>query len=86
MKCSQVVFTEHAVLRMHERKISRQEILEIVDQAYAIELYPEDRPFPSQLLLGCIHRRFLHVVIARDPSTEICYIITLGDCSTYGPD
>ena len=43
--------------------------------------YPEDRPFPSCLMLGYPMGRPIHVVAALDPDTGTCHVIT-----AYEPD
>lgn len=47
-----LVFRPHAIKRMFERRIGRDEVRNVLDQGEVIEAYPEDRPFPSQLVLG----------------------------------
>jgi hypothetical protein len=42
----------------------------------AIESYPDDKPYPSCLLLGMVRGQALHVVAARDPGTKGCIVIT----------
>ena len=43
--------------------------------------YPNDRPYPSRLILWFSGSRPIHVVAAQDPETQICFIIT-----AYEPD
>jgi len=46
-----------------------------------IEDYPDDRPFPSRLLLGFPDERPLHVATARDEAARTVHVITV-----YEPD
>lgn len=66
---------------MFERSIRREETLAVIAAGEVIEDYPDDVPFPSVLLLSWIEGRALHVVVARDPETGRCYLITV-----YPPD
>ncbi len=73
--------TQHALIRMVERNISRGEIAEAGANAVIIEDYPHDKYFPSCLLLGYTDEaRVLHIQVSRMPSDKI-RIITI-----YEPD
>jgi len=43
--------------------------------------YPDDKPFPSCLLLGFAAGSALHVLAALDRGTQTCYVI-----AAYAPD
>lgn len=74
-------FTRHAFKRAIERNISEQEIREIGENAELIEDYPDDKYYPSSLLLGFTKSdRILHIQVSRMGS-DITKIITL-----YEPD
>jgi hypothetical protein len=81
MECDEYIFSIHAVQRMYRRKISDEEIIDVVVTGEIIEEYPDDYPLPSRLLLGHVAGRALHVVAAIEPGTKKCYIITV-----YVPD
>jgi hypothetical protein len=66
---------------MFERSIGRAEVLAAVAAGEVIARYPEDEPYPSVLLSAPIQGRTLHVVVAEDVSSHICYIVTV-----YIPD
>ena len=62
--------------------ILASEVLEALETGEIIEDYPEDRPYPSGLVLGRTRRgRPLHVVCAPVSSQRRLIIIT-----TYQPD
>lgn len=44
---SSIIFKDHAVLRMFERGISKNEIVEIIESGEIIEEYNDDYPYPS---------------------------------------
>ena len=47
-----LVFRVHALQRMSERQISIDDVKAVIGSGETIEDYPDDRPFPSRLLLG----------------------------------
>ncbi len=75
------MFSGHALRRMFERKISKDDVLEVIRSGEVIEDYPDDLPYPSCLLLGLVQERPLHVTIAVDRPHKTCYVIT-----AYPPD
>ena len=71
----------HAVERMFERNISVDEVKMILNEGKIINEYPDDKPFPSKLILGFINNRPLHLVTAENKNDEEIIIITV-----YEPD
>ncbi len=76
-----VEWQRHALERMAERDISRDDVLRVLLIGECMENYPETKPFPSFLFLGEINARPLHVVAACDVLEERLFIIT-----AYEPD
>lgn len=74
-----LVFTAHCLARMQERDILIDDILDVLLNGEIIEDYPDDYPFPSCLMMGCIKEKILHVVLA-------CDGICLRIISSYWPD
>lgn len=73
----QFELTRHALKRLVERNISRQEIQETGNNAIIIEDYPDDKYSPSCLILGLtIYQRALHLQVSRIDS-DVLTIITL---------
>ena len=62
---------------MFERRIGRDEVRNVLDQGEVIEAYPEDRPFPSQLVPGWDGLRPVHVVSARNEEEDETIVITV---------
>ena len=58
------LFRVHAVRRMFERRISREEARAVIEYGQVVEDYPDDRPYPSRLMLGFREGRPIHVVVA----------------------
>jgi hypothetical protein len=76
-----LIFRIHALQRMFERSITVADVQAVVTTGEVIRAYPDDTPYPSQLLLGWIGPRPLHVVIAENaPDNE--YIVV----TAYEPD
>ena len=76
-----LTFTDEAVLRMRERGITRREVGRAIDTGETIREYPDDKPYPSRLVLGWVEGRPLHVVYAVDAERQERIVIT-----TYQPD
>jgi len=76
-----LVFRLHAVRRMFERGISPDDVRDAIRTGEVIEDYPDDTPYPSQLMLGWAGARPLHVVVARNSAEHEVIIVTV-----YVPD
>ena len=70
-----VEVTHHARLRMLQRGILQEEVFSAMFDGKIIEDYPDDKPFPSSLVLG---DNGLHVVCSI--GDDMLYVIT-----TYRP-
>lgn len=88
MRCAKVLFSGHAVRKMFERALSRDEVLVVVAGGEIIAEYPEDQPYPSALLLGIVGGRAIHAVVARDAERELCTVVTayVPDPALWSPD
>jgi len=76
-----LVFRVHAVQAMFHRNVSVEEVRDVLATGRTIEEYPEDRPYPSRLLLGWPSSRPIHVVAADNSVEQETVIITV-----YEPD
>jgi hypothetical protein len=74
-------FRRHALQRMAERKITVEDVKRVLKTGETIASYPEDRPYPSRLVLGWIGTRPLHVVVADNDEDNVQIVITV-----YEPD
>lgn len=81
MDCATVSFSGHVLRRMFERGLSQQAILDTLAGGEVIADYPDDRPYPSWLMLGFVDAEPLHVVVAREPESRNCFVVT-----AYRPD
>ncbi len=80
IKIGQIQWRQHALERLLERGITRLEVKSAIQNGEILEVYSQDKPFPS-CLVHSVNNEPLHVVIALDPDAEICHIIT-----AYRPD
>jgi hypothetical protein len=76
-----LVFRVHALQRMFQRGLVAEDIQQVLATGNTIERYPEDRPYPSRLVLGWRGSRPIHVVAAEDAIQQETIVITV-----YEPD
>ena len=81
MDCKTLHFSRHAFERMFQRGINPDVVTQIIAEGEVIANYSDDLPFPSVLLLSVYGKAPVHAVIARDPTTGSCYLVTI-----YLPD
>ena len=75
-----LIFRVHAIQKMFERNISRDDVRHVVENGEIIREYPEDTPFSSRLILGWLQKRPLHIVVADDDDDQTIII------TAYEPD
>jgi hypothetical protein len=71
-----LVFTGHALRQMFARHIDLQDVRAVVAGGEVIASYPQDQPYPSELLLGFPSGRPLHVVAAYHGDERTVSIVT----------
>lgn len=76
-----LIFRIHAIQRMFQRRISEENVRQVLQQGEMIEDYSEEMPHPGGLLSGKIGKRSLHVVVAENRPDNERIIIT-----AYEPD
>ena len=81
MDCREIRFSSHAIRRMFERSIRKDDVVRTVLTGEVIVGYLEDRPYPSFLMLGWIDNEPLHVVVAVERESRLCIVVTV-----YLPD
>lgn len=70
-----IAVTEHARLRLHERNICMDDIINGINTGEIIKQYPDDKPLPSCLILGfSVKSQYIHIVVSCD--AEFIYLIT----------
>jgi hypothetical protein len=63
-KKTHLIFRLHAIQRMFERRISREDVRHVLETGEIVTDYPDDQPYPSRLVLGWCGERPLHVVVS----------------------
>ena len=81
MGCAEISFSGHAIRRIFERGLEMDGVLQVVASGEVLARYPEDQPYPSALLLGYVCDKAVHVVVAREPESGQCFVVT-----AYYPD
>ena len=81
MDCNKLFFSGHIISQMFKRNISVDDIIGILENGEIIMSYPDDKPYPSYLMLGFQNKRPLHLVVAKDNQTGQCIMVTV-----YEPD
>jgi hypothetical protein len=81
MECNKIMFGEHSMRRMFEREISPEDVLSVVRTGEIIKDYPDDKPYPSFLILKFVNNKPIHIVAAKNSETGMCFVITV-----YEPD
>lgn len=75
-QCTSVKFSGHALRRMFDRKLSTEEVIFTIQAGETITGYPDDKPYPSELRLGWVNSKPVHVVVAQNQENSECYVIT----------
>lgn len=70
-----IIITLHGQLRLNERNISVDDVMNAINNGEIIEQYPQDFPFPSCLILGIsIKNKYIHIVVSINE--DKIYLIT----------
>ncbi len=88
MSTPSILFRLHAVQRMFERRISEDQVRQVLQFGEMIEDYSDETPCPGGLMLGKRGKRPLHVVMAESLPGNEHIIITAyePDRSQWKPD
>jgi hypothetical protein len=77
MECKQITFSGHALQRAFEREIPPAEVKAALKNGKVIADYPDDKPYPSCLLLYfTANEEPIHVVCAFTLQAE-CIVVTV---------
>ena len=77
MECRRILFSRHAIERMFQRSVPPAVVRRIIDEDDRIADYPQDKPYPSTLLLGLEKGRPVHVLVAREGQSGDCVVVTV---------
>lgn len=81
MTSQTIIYRIHAIQRMFERRVSEENVRQVLGSGEMIEDYSDEMPFPSRLMLGRRGERPLHVVMAENTKEGELVVITV-----YEPD
>jgi len=81
MHCENIEISRHALKSSLDRGIELLEAIEVVKRGEIVTKYLDTKPHPCYLLMGFSKGKPLHVVVARDETTEECWLVTV-----YVPD
>ena len=76
-----IIFSQHSLQQMFKSNITVEQVKRAVKMGDEIKDYPDDKPYPSKLLLSIENELPLHVVAAYIYAENKCIIIT-----AYNPD
>jgi hypothetical protein len=62
---------------MFQRRVDEKDVRSVLETGEIIEVYPEDTPYPSRLILGWLESRPLHVVAADNIAYNETIVITV---------
>jgi hypothetical protein len=77
MISKRLVFRIHAIQRMFQRRINEDDVRRVLTTGEIIENYPNDIPYPSELILGWCGSRPIHVVIANNADARESIVVTV---------
>jgi len=82
------IFKDHAIIRMLERGIIKNEVMEVIRQGEIIEEYKDDYPYPNVLMFKMVNNKPLHVVVASNSKENQTIIVTVyrPDTAKFEPD
>ena len=66
---------------MFTRQAFPTDVLEAVQKEEIIKDYPNDKPYPSFLILKFVNDRPVHIVVAKNTKNGFCFVVTV-----YEPD
>lgn len=66
---------------MFDRRLTKKHVITVIGHGRVIMEYPDDKPYPSCLMLGFSENTPIHVVFAVDKENRIGIVVT-----AYIPD
>ena len=76
-----VQWQQHALERILQRGIKREDVFKVLRKGEIIEEYPKDKPWPSALFLGLVDGQPIHVVAAYSKEIQKVAVITVYEPS-----
>jgi len=76
LRSGQILWTYHVNMRLGQRFLSRETIINAAESYEVVEAYPEDKYFPSYLLLGHVGEEVFHALFGADVDGQNVRIVT----------
>ena len=76
-----VQWQQHALERIFQRGVKREDVFGVLQEGEIIEEYFDDKPWPSALFLGWVDGQPLHVVAAYSREFQKVAIVTVYEPS-----
>ena len=76
-EAGKIIFRTHAIKRMFQRRVDEKDVRFVLEKGEIIEVYQDDTPYPSRLILGWLESRPLHVVAADNIADNETIVITV---------
>ena len=76
-EAGKIIFRTHAIKRMFQRRVDEKDVRSVLETGEIIEVYPDDTPYPSRLILGWMESRPLHIVAADNIADNETIVITV---------
>lgn len=71
-----ILFSRHAISQMFDREIAVNDVEKTIADGEIIESYPDDKPYPSRLVLHKCANRPIHVVVAENMEDQELIVVT----------
>jgi len=79
---SKIIYSNHAVSQMFQRGISTNDVEYTITKGKVIKQYPDDKPYPSKIILAFKNNRPLHIVYSYNEKEDTFIIITAYEPNT----
>jgi len=76
LQARQILWTYHLNMRLGQRPITRQMIIDAAPSYEIVAAYPEDKYFPSYLVLGRVGSDAFHVLFGTDVPGRNVRVVT----------
>ena len=76
LRGGRILWTYHVNMRLGKRFIARETIIAAAESYEIVEAYPEDKYFPSYLLLGRLNEEAFHALFGADVEGQNVRVVT----------
>lgn len=76
LRGGRILWTYHVNMRLGQRFITRETIIAAAESYEIVEAYPDDKYFPSYLLLGRLNEEAFHALFGTDVEGQNVRVVT----------